>query len=256
MPPIKRTFFALLSGVAIAGLAAPAQADGIRSDPLPRVEDRLCPGIIGLETQSAVTMVDRIRGNAEMFGLELADRQSCEANLVVAFVEDGQAYLADLADRRGYLFRDMDRPDREELLGETGPVRVWNQVAVRSRDGFRAGSRQNLTQLPQTLQWSAHSRIYVSHRQDITYSLVLFDRDATRGLTLAQLADYASLRALATEFPARAGTSEPSILTLFDNAQAAPESLTEFDSAWLAELYRGIPNIPEEIRLRGVNPEG
>lgn len=256
MPSIKRTLLPLMTGAAIAGLAAPAQADGIREDPLPRVEDRLCPGIIGLETEAAVTMVERIRTNADMFGLELADPQTCEANLVVAFVDDGQAYLADLAARRGYLFRDMDRPDREELLGQTGPVRVWNQVAVRSRDGFRAGSRENLMQLPQTIMWSAHSRIYVTHRQDITYSLVLFDRAATRGMTLAQLGDYASLRAFSTEYPARAGEAEPSILTLFEGADARPESLTALDAAWLQELYRGIPNVPAEIRLRGVEPEG
>lgn len=249
--------FAAAAAIAIAVSSAPALADGLGEDPLPRVEDRLCPGIIGLETSMAEGLVSRIRANAASFGVPLADPASCEANLVVAIVEDGQAWLADLADRRGYLFRDMDRTDREELLATTGPVRVWNQVTVRTRDGLRVGLRENLTSLPQAGMWSAHSRIYRPVRKDITYSLVLFDRAAVGLMTPAQLADYASARALSTVFPEGSGQPQPSILTLFDSAAAQPAGLTEHDRAWLDELYSGIANIPASVRLRSMDePEG
>lgn len=241
--------FAAAMAAALLVSSAPAFADGIIEDPLPRVEDRLCPGILGLETGMAEGLVGRIRANAESFGVPLADTQTCEANLVVAIVDDGQAWLADLADRRGYLFRDMDRVDREELLAATGPVRVWNQVTVRTRDGMRVGLRENLATLPQAGMWSAHSRIYRPVRKDITYTLVLFNRAAVGAMTPAQLADYASLRALATEFPESSGA--PSILALFD-AGERPAGLTEHDRAWLSELYRGIPNIPATVRLRSL----
>jgi hypothetical protein len=239
----------LAAALFLAGTSAPALADGIIEDPLPRVEDRLCPGIVGLETGMAETLVSRIRANAASFGVPLADTQTCEANLVVAIVDDGQAWLTDLAGRRGYLFRDMDRVDREELLAATGPVRVWNQVTVRTRDGMRVGLRENLTNLPQAGMWSAHSRIYRPVRKDITYTLVLFDKAAAGTLTPAQLADYATLRALATEFPDNPGAS--SILALFD-AGDRPAGLTDHDRAWLGELYRGIPNVPASVRLNSV----
>lgn len=241
-----------LAGAALLAFAAPAQADGILEEPLPRFEDRLCPGIVGLERDFAMQMVGRIRANAERIGLTLADDQRCEANFVVAFVDDGQAYLADLVDRRGYLFRDLGLADRDDLLGVTGPVRVWHQVSARTRDGIRVGLRENLTSLPQAGMWSAHSRIYRPVRNDITYSLVLFDRDEVRGLTLAQLADYASLRGLSTRFPEEAGTSAHSLLTLFDDPDGRAGALTAFDAAWLERLYSGIATIPASVRLRGV----
>ena len=248
-----RKFIACFAASLLAATSAPALADGLGDDPLPRVQDRLCPGVIGLETSMAEGLVGRIRANAESFGVPLADPASCEANLVVAIVDDGQAWMADLVDRRGYLFRDMDRTDREELVATTGPVRVWNQVTVRTRDGLRVGRRENLTSLPQAGMWSAHSRIYRPVRKDITYSLVLFDRAAVVNMTPAQLADYASARAFSTVFPEDSAQPRPTILTLFDAAAAQPAGLTEHDRAWLGQLYRGIPNMPASMRLRSMN---
>src|SRR5687767_1056283 len=44
------------------------QPTGIRYAPLPRFEgDRLCPGVIGLKTDFAALVVDRLRANAERF---------------------------------------------------------------------------------------------------------------------------------------------------------------------------------------------
>jgi len=246
------TLLKFIVAITFAASSAPVLADGIGEDPLPRVEDRLCPGVVGLEVAMAEGLVSRIRANADSFGVSLADPATCEANLVVAIVDDGQAWLADMAERRGYLFRDMDRVDREELLATTGPVRVWNQVTVRTRDGLRVGRRENLTTLPQAGMWSAHSRIYRPVRKDITYSLVLFDRAAVGSMTPAQLADYASARALSTVFPDVSARPRPSILTLFDSAAAQPAGLTEHDRAWLGHLYRGIPNLPASMLLRSM----
>ena len=228
---------------AAASLAAtPALADGILEDPLPRVEDPLCPGIIGLDVAMAEGIVSRIRANAASFGVPLADEATCEPNLVVAIVPDGQAWLADLAQRRGYLFRDMDRTDREELLAATGPVRAWNQVIVRTRDGMQVGVRRNLTDLPTAGGWSAHSRIYRPVRKDITYSLVLFDRAEAASLSPAQLADYATVRALAAELPDTAANSEASILGLFGGGAAPATELTAYDREWLGRMYSGPAN--------------
>lgn len=246
-----------LAAAALSALAfaAPAKADGIMDEPLPRFEDRICPGVLGMEPGYAQLMVSRLRDNVEMFGLRLAgsEEEGCEPNLVIAFVEDSHGYLANLMERRGYLFADMDPADRADMLAGDQPYRVWHQVAPHTRDGIRVGSRENLAQLPEAGMWQAHSRIYRPVRHDITYALVLLDSDAVDGLTVRQLADFATLQALATEFPDGAEDSPGTMLRLFDGSGTAPDSLGPVDAEWLAALYDGIPNLPASMRLRSVD---
>ncbi len=247
-----RKLFGIAAFLALA-MSVPAQADGIMDEPLPRFEDRLCPGIIGLEDEFAQLMVTRLRDNASDLGLRLAADGKCEPNLVVAVVEDSRGYLADLVERRGYLFRDMDPADRNRMLADAGASAVWHQVASRTRDGIAVGRSDNLTQAPEAGMWQAHSRIYRPVRHDITYALVLLSRESVEGVTLRQLADYATLRALATRFPQHSDDGGASMLQLFDATGVAPAGLTDFDRAWLARLYEGIPNIPASTRLRGMD---
>jgi hypothetical protein len=109
--------------------------------------------------------------------------------------------------------------------------------------------RENLIDLPSTEQWMAHSKIYTATRNDILYALVLIDREAARGLNVAQLADYALYRSLTRTLPQTPDTRADSILALFDGSGARPAGLTEFDRAYLDELYDGVPNLPAPARL-------
>jgi len=43
------------------------------------------------------------------------------------------------------------------------------------------------------------------------------------------------------------------ILALFDPSGSPPAKLTEFDRAYLAAVYDGIPNIPGVTKVLGVN---
>lgn len=243
---------AIAAALATIAVAVPSHADGILEEPLPRFEDRLCPGIIGLEQEYAELLVTRVRMNAERFGLRLAEDGDCDPNLVVAVVDDSRAYLADLVERRGYLFRDMDPAERADMLAEDGPFRVWHQVAARTRDGIRVGRNENLVMPPEAGMWQAHSRIYRPVRHDITYALVLMDKESVRGLTLRQIADFATLRALATEYPDGASERGATMLNLFAAEDSRPDELSDFDAAWLSRLYGGIPNLPASTRLRGL----
>lgn len=245
----------LLPAIAILAAAAispPVIAQSNPDEPLPRFEGAICPGVAGLELDYAEAVVGRIRANVSDAGLRLSDEENCEPNVLVAIVEDGPAYLADLTQRRGYLFQEMDRSAVDAMLAQEGPVTVWHQVSTYTRDGLRVGRRDNLVDLPRAGMWQAHSRIYRPVRNDITYALVLFDRNAVGELSLTQLADLASMRALATDFPEEAGGTQETILTVLDTPQDRVASMTPFDRAWLTRLYSGIPNIPASIRLRGV----
>ena len=250
-----------LAGLAGAALLAPlpamAQAD---QEPLARFEDALCPGVLGLKQEAAEQMVGRLRANAEMLGLRMADNGDCEANFIVAFVADGQTFLSQLQDRSSYIFAEMSRDERVALLADTSPARAVLRVRSRTRDGIPISRRENLAQLPTTTLWMAHSKIYSATRNDIISAMVLFDRDAIRGMNLAQLADYATFRALAQRLPGPEATGQTSILTLFDSSAARPEGLTEFDRAYLGQLYTGLANMPAPAKLAdlahatGTNP--
>lgn len=245
----RRTVLSMLGGVLIT-LSGAAYADGIREEPLARFEAPVCPGVIGLQLEAAEQLVGRIRANAEELGLKLADAERCEPNIVVAFLADGQDYLRRLASDQPHLFADLAKAEKRELLEEPGPARAWLNTHIRTRDGLTVGRRDNLVQPPQTGMWSAHSRIYVPVRRDIISAMVLFDRDAIGGLTIEQLADYATMRSFARTYPENA-RERASILTLFEGDER-PERMTAFDEAFLARLYEGIPNLPASARLNGL----
>jgi hypothetical protein len=67
-------------------------------NPLPRFEDHLCPGVLGMKAEAAEIIVQRIRFNAEDLGIRLADADgTCKPNLIVAFVEGAQEQLLAMA---------------------------------------------------------------------------------------------------------------------------------------------------------------
>lgn len=251
---IRRHFAPLLSAVALLMLA-PAPATGqplsgaVRDDPLPRFNDPLCPGVIGLKVDVAEAVVGRIRQNVEQIGLPLADELSCQPNVIATFVSDGKGYITRLAEDDSWMFRDMSAEERKALLDEPGNVRAWTRTVVRTRDGMAVSRRDNLMDIPQTTMWMAHSKIYVPTRRDVIAAMVLFDREAIDGLSVFQMADYITMRALAGEafkgIPPPGGT----ILTLFDDPEARAPELTRYDLAFLDTLYSTMPNVPASVTL-------
>ena len=195
-----------LAGLAGAALLAPlpaaAQAD---EEPLARFEDALCPGVIGLQQEAAEAMVGHLRANAEMLGLRHGRERRLRGQLHRRLRRRRAGVpVAAARTARSYLFAEMTRDERVALMAETGPARAMLRVRARSRDGMPISRRENLTDLPQTTMWMAHSKIYSATRNDILSAMVLFDRDEIRDLSLTQLADYATFRALA-HTPARSG---------------------------------------------------
>ena len=236
-------------GLATSTLAvAPALAQS-DEEPLARFEDSICPGVVGLKRDAAEDMVGRIRARAAEFGRSLSPEGNCEANLVVAFVDDGLAFARRMQRDNGWLFAELSRTDRETVLNDAGPARAILRVRARTRDGMPIPRRENLIDLPQTELWMAHSKIYTATRNDILYSLILIDHDAVSGMTIGQLADYAAYRSLTRTLPQTPETRADSILSLFDGGTRRPAGLTEFDRVYLSELYDGLPNLPAPARL-------
>ena len=249
MPVASRTLALSLAAAAATLVAAPPAFADTGEEPLARFEDAVCPGVVGLRIDAAEEVVGRIRARAAEFGRRLAPEGNCEANLVVAFVDNGQAFARRMQRDHGWLFAELSHSDKRAALEEAGPARAILRVRARSRDGMPIPRRENMVDVPQTESWMAHSKIYTATRNDILYSLILIDRAAIRGLTLGQLADYATYRSLTRTLPQTPETRADSILALFDGGAALPAGMTEFDRAYLAELYDGVPNLPAPARL-------
>lgn len=250
-------------------------------NPLPRFEDWICPGVLGLKDEAAAYIIERIRYNAEQYDLRLAANDgSCKPNLIVAFIDDAQNALVELARRNGYMLAGLSVSARGELLDAPGAARVWVNTLTRTRDGMPTQSSRDAKGAPERLgstfagtdqqgnalsasyglalppvaaTQAAQSRIFFPVREDIVSVMVLFDRAQVQGKSLLQLADYATMRSLATTRETRGEVPADTILSLFDGDGPKPERLTSFDLAYLASLYDGIPNLPAQSKLGGVS---
>jgi hypothetical protein len=246
----------LLAAATFAALLAPlpavAQVFGgaSRGEPLARFEDPLCPGVAGLQVDTAELVVGEIRQNAEALGLRVGDPQSCEPNLIVAVMNDPRSYFEDLRSRRPYLFAAMGQDERQALFEGSAPVRAWIRVVTRTRDGMIVDRRDNLTDIPQTMVAAAHSKIYVPTRRDIVSAMLLIEPAAARGLSVAQLGDYATMRALGGDGAAELVAPGGTILSLFDGpAGPRPQGLSAGDRIFLQTLYSTMPNSPAAVTL-------
>lgn len=220
--------------------------------PLARFEDRLCPGILGLQVDAAMAMIDRIRYNALQLGVRIQD-DGCTPNLLVVFSPDSQASMQDMMDNSRLVFSYVSEPEKRRMLAP-GPVHVFNQIEPRTRDGMPIGQTRDLTAPPVSTQAMAHSHIYTTIRRDIVGATIIFDRDEIGGTSLGQLADYVTMRALAQTQPPT-NSAMDSILNLFHPIGPYPERLTDFDRAYLRALYNWIPNLPAVAKLANVNQE-
>lgn len=250
----RRLFAPVLSAVALLMLApAPAAGQALsgaaRDEPLPRFQDPVCPGIVGLRQDFAEMMVGRIRENAQALGLRTADEETCTVNILVSVLNDGRAYLNGLREQRPYLFEGVGKDQRRALFEEPGGVRSFNRVVTRTRDGLDVGRRDNLVDLPRATMHAAHSLIYVPTRRDIVSAMVLIDRAAIGGQSVVQLADYVTMRALAGDSADRVAAPDRTILTLFDGPGERQAELTWADRTFLDTLYSSPPNMPAALTL-------
>lgn len=216
---------------------------------LARFEKPVCPGVAGLKDAAASELVERIRANAARFKIRLA-KGSCAPNLVVAFVEDGQTYVADLERKYPRIFSLVEERERAELLGGPGPVRVLSNVVPRMANGAPVRRWKGKWRVP-TRKGMA-DRVMLPSRTDIDSAVVVFDREAVVGMSVTQLADYATMRGLSHTRPASGDESLSTILGLFADDSRSPEELTSFDIGYLKSLYWWKANVPAVDKLLGV----
>lgn len=218
----------------IRKLASAITPDLSNDSPMGRFSTGVCFEVLGLPPGYATSIRSRLIENARSAGAPLAG-ESCSPNALVIFVKDGKSELTNIAARRPYLLDSLSDIDRSRLMAEPGPVRAWSNSNVRGSDGRQIDHELKL-------RGAVMSRIVLSIRRDLLSSVVLIDIRAIHGLSLQQLADFATMRLLA-QTRSNGIKSSDTILSLFSiDRSAAPTSLTPFDRAYLKVCYAGFGN--------------
>jgi hypothetical protein len=218
----------------------------VYEEALPRFEAPLCPEVFGLRDSYAAAIVARIRANAAQLEIAAAP-ESCTPNLLVAFMRDSRTFLADFERKRPEMFRLIAASERDELLRQAAPVRVWTNIGLRwtgNGDPPRGWPKMRPSVRGQL------ARPAMPEAKDILSAVVLFVEEAVVGMTLEQLADYATMRGLSHTRPADGDEPMATILAMFSDGT---DRLTSFDIAYLRSLYFAQSNLSAASRFTRIH---
>lgn len=204
-----------------------------------RFSTEACPGTLGVVPRQAEVITARLRKIAAAVGVPLAE-ESCKPNVWVVVTDDREALATRVRGswRSGPDGRpEKGRPDdlatvlyAEQLLDANG-----QQMGVKADTGDGDGGGYYQSEI------FTSNRIRPSNTKTFTASALIVEPKTVDGLTTIQLADYAAMRLFARADPARLGPgSPPSILAALaaPNGSELPETVTEWDFAFLKALYR------------------
>jgi hypothetical protein len=224
-----------------------SRASGKYDENLARFQVPVCPGVVGFKSQAADVILDRIQANATRVGVKLA-KGKCSPNLIVAIVDDGRTLLSNLERTRPQIFSLISATERAEMLSDTTPVRVWNNIVTLRDDGMPVErSADGKEMLPSV--WGYTNRWFVKFHRDIVAALVVFNREDILGMSYIQLADYATMRGLTHTRAADGDEVMPTILALFAKDERVIPELTSFDIGYLRSLYWEAATEPAASKL-------
>ena len=231
------------------------------TEPLPRFQARICPGVWGLSPEFAQPVIDRIYDNAERAGIPINEVENCAANVWVIVVEDPQATYQQLREERSFLVRGLHPRVRREIADQIGPVVAWHRTSTRTLEGvvvqtgFEAVTAQMEARLTGGglvgIPTDRMSRTATAIRQDIDYAILLVQRSALADRDLLAVADFATMRLLGRARQPEGDTPFSTVLS-FVNEDWTADRMTEFDWAYLDSLYGGRPNMPSRMALRNL----
>ncbi|KAB7645497.1 hypothetical protein [Polymorphobacter fuscus] len=221
-----------------------------------RWADPVCIRVAGVDDALAARVTRRISAVATEAAVKLA-KPGCKPNLEIVFTEDAATTTRVITARQPRQIARLDADQRATLRGATLPVRWWHGYELRDRDGQRAsanGSAALMSALsdggvplssalpvgPDAVMTDSRSSSLIDTNTAVwvTSGVVVIDVTLATGKPLDAVADYAALAALAPMQLPPPAPGVPSILALFSNPARATETLSGWDRAWLAALYR------------------
>lgn len=218
--------------------------------PVARFLYPVCVAVQGLAPSDAAAIAERIRENARALGVGADPKPDCLPTVRVAFMAPAAGPPEGWLSADSPSLAHLASYQRDRVLAETGPVRAWNRIAVRDVNGqpIRLGEAHarvigDQGAFPDFAQVEPFATSDPTVVTEITGAAVLIERAAAERFTLAQLADYATLRTLVGTGAPAEGDPVPArtILTLFGDPDP-PQEMTAFDRALVGELYDAARN--------------
>jgi hypothetical protein len=197
-----------------------------------RFHEPICPKVVGIASEYGDLIRRRIIEIARKVGIPVDQSSHCVTNFAVVLTPDVTGFIHDARKSGSGWFGGMEPAEIDGLERSTAPVRVWSTTSLRNESGRQEGAEG-------ALYTHTASLIDTVTTQYIDASFVIFNREATYGLTLRQLADYAAMRGLAqTQVPTTA-SGMTTILGLFETtANSHPPEMTRTDMIYLQALYK------------------
>lgn len=201
------------------------------TDQIARFEMEFCPLVLGYDAEYTRVIVNRLKSNARLAGLQLG-KEGCRPNALVVFIERPHDLMQAFRMRMPQVYRGMSARDVSVLTKREKPFYVWHGIGRVGRYGERIFETVSTTFMA--------SRLRRLQTFDIQVAYLIVDISQTVGMTLGQIGDFASLQLLLDlRLAAEDRTRPGSLLKLFDyaNPQDAPSAMTRFDKALLQGVY-------------------
>lgn len=213
-----------------------------RSDQLARFESEFCPRVIGFDAEWTPIVERLIRENVAAAGMEV-EPAPCRPTAVVIFSYDPQELVSGMRSRMPGLFSGMALPQLDRLTGTKRTAYSWRAVDMLSREGIPLQTAEGIDGTParaKVVRNSTPSRLVRNVRFDIVNSYLVLDIERTPGMSLDQIAAFATMHLLLDlSEQANDVARSTSILKLFDSDDptTAPPGLSSFDRHMLEGFY-------------------
>lgn len=212
-----------------------------------RFNGPICVKVSGMPAGMASVVKERIEDNIRhVRGARLASA-GCKPNAFVGVLNDVNDTVRDLRKDEPWLFAGMLDYQTKRIFRGSEQARAWHVNEKRNLDGSSITGADNAEAQFDRGNVAVNkvekaSRI-PQQRIDMAGGVVLIETAGLRGKTFRQLADYATMRLLASisDTVEDRGAAMPTILSLFGGGEA-PDGLTDFDRAYLDALYDLPPN--------------
>ena len=225
----------------VTTISAPPRRRG-----LARWSGTVCIGVVNFRNDVAHMIIDRISEVAEGLDIRLGE-PGCEPNLVIAGTDDASALAREMVRRYrqpffryGYTRSNRGSGALAAFQTTDAPVRWWHMsLPINTIDGSPAiglpGQGYWVSPCPAT---RAHYRFCEAITDHLTRLIIIVDVEQVAGKSVAQLADYLTLVALAQIEPDADYGAFDTVLNLFD-PDLQVTGLTDWDLIYLDALYSG-----------------
>lgn len=224
-----------------------------KQEQMSRWDGRVCPGVVGVQSQAAQALIDQIARRAFSVGLDIG-RPGCKANVLIVVTPDAQAFTPTFVDQNKKLFSYYE--DQGNALGRDAlmafantarPVRWWHvsqtvtdRGQVLGQSDARGGSGDFSG--AQVARVGSASRVRSATRQEFNRVVIIVDAGAVAGKPFPAVADYVAMVSLAQIRAEANRAGLHSILNLFDSqaegADPIPAGWTDWDEAYVEGLYK------------------